>query len=96
MRAWRVHLHTSCPRWLNMRCANWTIPCVGRDLLTRVAMISVSALSVSPQNTCRIFIERPDAESFYRETTCRINPAFITQMWYEALRGVLDQLGPRQ
>ena len=38
----RVHSHTSSPRWLKLRCAQVTMPALGRDLLSRTAMHSLS------------------------------------------------------
>ena len=34
-KAVRVHSHTSSPRWLKLRCAQVTMPALGRDLLSR-------------------------------------------------------------
>ena len=47
----RVHSQTSSPRWLKLRCAQVTIPALGRDLLSRTARHSLSLRSVSPANT---------------------------------------------
>src|SRR6185437_16013024 len=47
----RVHSHTSSSRWLKLRCAQVTMPALGRDLLSRTAMHSLSLRSVSPANT---------------------------------------------
>ncbi len=38
----RVHSHTSSSRWLKLRCAQVTMPALGRDLLSRTAMHSLS------------------------------------------------------
>ena len=47
----RVHLHTSSPRWLKLRCSQVTMPALGRDLLSRTSRHSLSLRSVSPTNT---------------------------------------------
>ena len=47
----RVHLHTSSPRWLKLRCSQVTIPAFGRDLLSRTSRHSLSLRSVSPTKT---------------------------------------------
>ena len=38
----RVHSHTSSSRWLKLRCAQVTMPALGRDLLSRSATHSLS------------------------------------------------------
>src|SRR6185503_2668335 len=47
----RVISHTSSPRWLKARCAQVTIPALGRDLLSRSSRHSLSQRSVSPAKT---------------------------------------------
>ena len=46
-----MHSHTSSSRWLKLRCAQVTIPALGRELLSRTAMHSLSLRKVSPANT---------------------------------------------
>src|SRR5690349_12938048 len=50
-RADRFIVQTVSPRWLIARCSQVTIPAVGRELLSRVAVTSLSKRSVSPMKT---------------------------------------------
>src|SRR4029079_15297820 len=47
----RLHLHTSSFRWLKLRCSQVTMPPLGRDLLSRTSIHSLSLRNVSPTNT---------------------------------------------